>query len=100
MHFYGWKKGLKSGCYYLRTKAPVAAQQFTVEPKLLAVANATSGKVADEDYESDDSDSSVEVPLVETRKEKLDRLAREYEEEVRVAKAAADAGEGCLFCSS
>ena len=26
MHFYGWKKGLKTGCYYLRTKAPVAAQ--------------------------------------------------------------------------
>ena len=100
MHFYGWKKGLKTGCYYLRTKAPVAAQQFTVEPKLLAAATAAGGKVADDDYDSDGSDSSVEVPVVETRKEKLDRLAREYEEEVRIAKAAADAGEGCLFCSS
>ena len=101
MHFYGWKKGLKTGCYYLRTKAPVAAQQFTVEPKLLAAATAAGGgKVADDDYDSDGSDSSVEVPVVETRKEKLDRLAREYEEEVQNAKAAADAGEGCLFCSS
>ena len=33
MHFYGWKKGLKTGMYYLRTKAAVDAIQFTVEAK-------------------------------------------------------------------
>jgi ribonucleoside-diphosphate reductase alpha subunit len=32
MHFYAWKAGLKTGCYYLRTKAVAKAQQFTVEP--------------------------------------------------------------------
>ena len=32
MHFYAWKKGLKTGCYYLRTKAAAKAQQFTIEP--------------------------------------------------------------------
>ena len=32
MHFYGWKKGLKTGIYYLRTKAKAAPQQFTIEP--------------------------------------------------------------------
>jgi ribonucleoside-diphosphate reductase alpha chain len=32
MHFYAWKAGLKTGCYYLRTKAAAKAQQFTVEP--------------------------------------------------------------------
>lgn len=32
MHLYAWKKGLKTGCYYLRTKAVAKAQQFTVEP--------------------------------------------------------------------
>ena len=32
MNFYAWKKGLKTGCYYLRTKAAAKAQQFTVEP--------------------------------------------------------------------
>jgi ribonucleoside-diphosphate reductase alpha chain len=32
MHFYAWKKGLKTGCYYLRTKSVAKAQQFTVEP--------------------------------------------------------------------
>jgi ribonucleoside-diphosphate reductase alpha chain len=32
MHLYAWKQGLKTGCYYLRTKAVAKAQQFTVEP--------------------------------------------------------------------
>ena len=34
MHFYAWQKGLKTGIYYLRTKAPVAAQQFTIDPTM------------------------------------------------------------------
>lgn len=38
MHFYAWKKGLKSGIYYLRTKAPVMAQKFTVDPELQKLA--------------------------------------------------------------
>jgi ribonucleoside-diphosphate reductase alpha chain len=31
MHFYGWKKGLKTGMYYLRTKSAVDAIKFTVQ---------------------------------------------------------------------
>ena len=43
MHFYAWNKGLKTGVYYLRTKAPVVAQQFTVDPTLKnSVAAATA----------------------------------------------------------
>ena len=30
MHMYGWKKGLKTGMYYLRTRAKARAQQVTV----------------------------------------------------------------------
>tara|TARA_Y100000768_G_scaffold85383_1_gene61101 strand:- start:6201 stop:8504 length:2304 start_codon:yes stop_codon:yes gene_type:complete len=32
MHFYSWKKGLKTGIYYLRTLPKTSAQKFTVEP--------------------------------------------------------------------
>jgi ribonucleoside-diphosphate reductase alpha chain len=32
MHMYAWKQGLKTGCYYLRTKAVSSAQKFTIEP--------------------------------------------------------------------
>jgi ribonucleoside-diphosphate reductase alpha chain len=35
MHFYGWKKGLKTGMYYLRTKAAVDAIKFTVDSQYL-----------------------------------------------------------------
>ena len=33
MHFYSWKKGLKTGMYYLRTKAATDAIKFTVDKK-------------------------------------------------------------------
>lgn len=36
MHFYGWKKGLKTGMYYLRTKAATDAIKFTVDKTNLA----------------------------------------------------------------
>ena len=32
MHFYSWAKGLKTGMYYLRTKAVSSAQQVTISP--------------------------------------------------------------------
>ncbi|KAH9016895.1 ribonucleotide reductase [Lactarius pseudohatsudake] len=36
MHFYGWKRGLKTGMYYLRTRPAAQAIQFTVDHALLA----------------------------------------------------------------
>jgi len=35
MHFYGWKNGLKTGQYYLRTKAATDAIKFTVNVESL-----------------------------------------------------------------
>ena len=108
MHFYAWKKGLKTGCYYLRTKAPVAAQKFTVDPRLMAaIAGGGASSVADDesdaattDSEDSDEEMSPEELKKKNRKEMMDRLAAEYEEEVRKTKEAADKGDGCLFCSS
>merc|ERR1712142_279520 len=39
MHFYGWQAGLKTGMYYLRTKAAASAIQFTVDKTKLKKAN-------------------------------------------------------------
>jgi ribonucleoside-diphosphate reductase alpha chain len=36
MHFYSWKAGLKTGMYYLRTKAATDAIKFTVDKSKLA----------------------------------------------------------------
>lgn len=37
MHFYAWKKGLKTGMYYLRTRPKADAIQFTVDQSSLKV---------------------------------------------------------------
>jgi ribonucleotide reductase alpha subunit len=32
-HFYSWKKGLKTGSYYIRSKPAMNAQSFTIDPQ-------------------------------------------------------------------
>ncbi|KAJ1485937.1 hypothetical protein T484DRAFT_1944563 [Baffinella frigidus] len=47
MHFYSWKKGLKTGCYYLRTRPAADAIAFTVDTAALVEKNpkdVTSGE--------------------------------------------------------
>jgi len=44
MHFYGWKLGLKTGQYYLRTKAAVDAIKFTVDVQDAAAAVKAASK--------------------------------------------------------
>ena len=34
LHFYAWKKGLKTGMYYLRSRAAADADKFTVDPDM------------------------------------------------------------------
>lgn len=41
--FYAWKKGLKTGCYYLRTRPQSSAQKFTIEPPTAEVCESCSG---------------------------------------------------------
>jgi ribonucleoside-diphosphate reductase subunit M1 len=56
MHFYAWKKGLKTGMYYLRTKPAVSAIQYTVE-----------NNKQHQNMEDDVSSSSIssQIPLAE-----------------------------------
>ena len=49
MHFYAWKKGLKTGIYYLRSKAASSAIQFTVDKSQL---NGDKPEAAIEDVDS------------------------------------------------
>ena len=41
MHFYAWKKGLKTGMYYLRTRPAVDAIKFTIKQPNAVAAVAT-----------------------------------------------------------
>lgn len=44
MHFYGWKKGLKTGMYYLRTRPAAQAIQFTVDQSVIKDAKKANEK--------------------------------------------------------
>ena len=53
LHFYAWKKGLKTGMYYLRSRAAADAVKFTVDPAKAAQAKAKAAeKVVAEDKEN------------------------------------------------
>ncbi|KAL8697963.1 MAG: hypothetical protein Q9201_006830 [Fulgogasparrea decipioides] len=47
MHFAGWKLGLKTGMYYLRTMAASAPIQFTVDQEQLKVADTNVARIRD-----------------------------------------------------
>jgi len=54
MHFYAWKLGLKTGIYYLRTRAPVMAQKFTVDPELQKAAEKSEQERIQKKYAPDE----------------------------------------------
>jgi ribonucleoside-diphosphate reductase alpha chain len=49
MHFYAWKKGLKTGMYYLRTRAASAPVQFTLGKQAEAQLEAVTEVVAEKE---------------------------------------------------
>jgi len=52
LHFHAWSKGLKTGMYYLRTRAAADAIKFTVDTTLLKVNGVANGKPAEDDVEA------------------------------------------------
>lgn len=50
MHFYGWKKGLKTGIYYLRTGTKADAQKVTIDPSLMVKPDSTTTNTDDEAF--------------------------------------------------
>jgi ribonucleoside-diphosphate reductase alpha chain len=59
MHFHAWKRGLKTGMYYLRTKAAVDAIKFTVEKQ---AAETLSPVYSSQDQNRSDMSCSLDNP--------------------------------------
>ena len=59
MHFYGWKAGLKTGMYYLRTKAATDAIKFTLDKNAMAapIAKTEEERLAEIACSLDDPDN-------------------------------------------
>jgi len=101
MHFHGWGLGLKTGMYYLRTKAAADAIQFTVEvdkvrrsqtmPNVAAAASAPSaaGSAAKGGYPAAAAaDGAAAAPGADAMQAAIDRLK------------AAEPTNACLNCSA
>jgi ribonucleoside-diphosphate reductase alpha chain len=80
MHFYAWQSGLKTGMYYLRTKAAVDAIKFTLN--------------------NDKKAEPIEVKeqLVAVENEAVEMTAEEYKAMIELAKNAGP--EDCEMCGS
>ena len=115
MHFYGWKSGLKTGMYYLRTRPAADAIKFTLDPAPLTKSAASSSSplsavaVAEPcvdakplpESQGPDGDkenvlSTEPLPVESTEKKTTQSLA----ERLREFEAAYQDGPACLSCGS
>jgi ribonucleoside-diphosphate reductase alpha subunit len=84
MHFYAWKKGLKTGMYYLRTKAAADAIKFTVSKEEQAQPNAQSVQAG--------ASTSGTTP------QQLNEDQKDYNQQAM--QCSLDDPEGCEMCGS
>ena len=72
MHFYAWKKNLKTGMYYLRSKSSASAGKFSINPEL--------------------------EKRIREKKERGEQL--EQEEQAATLACSLENKEDCMMCSS
>ena len=92
MHFYGWKSGLKTGMYYLRTKSAVDAIKFTLDNKTkekVAEVEATVASVST--ATNSQAEGAAPVPVEPLTPQELKQMLSQ-------AKESED--DDCLMCGS
>jgi ribonucleoside-diphosphate reductase, alpha subunit len=98
MHFYAWKSGLKTGMYYLRTKAAVDAIKFTLdntkkkEEPVAVMAEVETVSAAEE--------IKVEATSVGTQEIDIQPLTPEEMKEMIARAKEGQADDDCLMCGS
>jgi ribonucleoside-diphosphate reductase alpha subunit len=100
MHFYAWKKGLKTGMYYLRSKAAVDAIKFTVDINLLEQEEKVKQDAQDQDdvnvqnqREKRKRNSSI------SEKEDLSEESLSQKQKIKDIVCSLTNREGCESCS-
>ena len=89
MHFYGWKSGLKTGMYYLRTKSAVDAIKFTLDNK--SKENTSKVEVATNSKTTQSNNESTPIPAEPLSPQELKQMLSQ-------AKDSED--DDCLMCGS
>jgi ribonucleoside-diphosphate reductase alpha chain len=91
MHFYAWEKGLKTGMYYLRTKAAADAIKFTVEAP--AKDSKSLGETQTSNLSAVESSAAVVVSSTQTS------LIDEPDFAMQQIACALDNPDSCEMCS-
>jgi len=92
MHFYGWKSGLKTGMYYLRTKSAVDAIKFTLDNKAKAETPQVENKLEAQSVASGAAGASAStVPVEPLSPQELKEM---------LAQAKGNEDDDCLMCGS
>ena len=90
MHFYGWKSGLKTGMYYLRTKSAVDAIKFTLD-NTKSKAEETKVEVSAEATTSVKEKGKKQVAVEPLKPEELKQM---------LDKSKSSEDDDCLMCGS
>ena len=95
MHFYAWKAGLKTGMYYLRTKAATDAVKFTVDRQAIAEVIPATSIVEEKplDYAKYAEEQTAKANATAT-------FASEEEAQYAAMQCSLDDPEGCEMCGS
>lgn len=106
MHFYAWKKGLKTGMYYLRTLPAADAIQFTVDKRMLSKSTDAAAAVASATSRTTIPSATIQTvtrgittmsPVAQTTDS---TLPPRIEQEIPVEGEVCRMEEGCLVCGS
>jgi len=105
MHFYAWKKGLKTGMYYLRSKPASSAIKFTVKKNAQTnmspgISSGASADSADAVPATTAEPTAAEVEArVKAQKEAMAKMSEEVSDEAKIA-CSIDNPEDCEACGS
>lgn len=104
MHFYAWKSGLKTGMYYLRTKAAVDAIKFTLDntkKKEVPVSVAAEAEVAAAAPTAAKAASiKVETTPVNQQEVDIQPMSEAEMKELIARSKDGQADDDCLMCGS
>ncbi|MEO0900737.1 MAG: ribonucleoside-diphosphate reductase subunit alpha, partial [Bacteroidota bacterium] len=102
MHFYAWKSGLKTGMYYLRTKAAVDAIKFTLDntkKKEVPVSVAAEAEVTAATGKGAEAIQVETTPITQQEVDIQPMTPEEMKEMIARAKEG-QADDDCLMCGS
>ena len=109
MHFYAWKKGLKTGMYYLRTKAATNAIKFTVTKNVKAEVEpvvSTEQQVKTYEQEQNEAPKAVKEPVMENAPQisdvnevRMPEAGKEYTADESIS-CSIDNPDDCIACGS